>query len=92
MLGERANRLEAQILSGKHGSRCGGYKCEGERALPGEICLVRHRLRRSIGPLRDGQKSAEAIVVGCELDEGPNLSALWNRSSEGLEQMPRKRA
>jgi len=38
MLGERANRLKARILSGKHGRRCGGHKCEGERALPGEIC------------------------------------------------------
>ncbi len=38
MLGEKANRFKAQILSGKHGRRCGGHKREGECALPGEVC------------------------------------------------------
>ena len=61
MLGEKANRFKAPYLSGKHGSRCGGHKCEGERALPGEICVSptgqdAHRA------LRDMQKSAEGIV------------------------------
>ena len=40
MLGERANRLKARILSGKHGRICGGYKWESESALPGEACVV----------------------------------------------------
>jgi len=62
VLGEKANIFKALSLSGKHGRRCGGHKCEGEGALPGEICLVRHGLRGLIEPLRDGQKSAEGIV------------------------------
>jgi hypothetical protein len=61
MLGERANRLKAQILSGKHGCICGGYKCEGERALPGEIC-VSPTGQDADRALRDRQKSAEGIV------------------------------
>ena len=90
MLGEKANRFKARILSGKHGSRCGGYKCEGERALPGEICMSptgqdAHRA------LRDRQKSAEVIVVIAH-DEGPNLQEVVYRISECPEQMPRKRA
>jgi len=44
MLGEKAIRFKAQYLSGKHGRRCGGYKCEGERALPGEICQTAYVL------------------------------------------------
>jgi len=38
MLDEGANRLKVQYLHGKHGSRCGRHKREGEGALPGEIC------------------------------------------------------
>jgi len=38
VLGEKAIRFKAQILSGKHGRRCGGHKREGKCALPGEIC------------------------------------------------------
>jgi len=61
MLGEKAHRFKAQYLYGKHGSICGGHKCEGGRALPGEICVSptgqdAHRA------LRDRQKSAEGIV------------------------------
>mgnify|MGYP001599921785 FL=1 len=38
--GEKANRFKAQILSGRHGRRCGGYKWESNCALPGEVCPV----------------------------------------------------
>ena len=38
VLGEKAIRFKARILSGKHGRRCGGHKREGKCALPGEIC------------------------------------------------------
>jgi len=62
MLGEKAIRFKARILSGKHGRRCGGYKCEGERALPGESC----QSALGLPALRDAgmgwQKSAEGIV------------------------------
>ena len=62
MLGERANRLKARILSGKHGRRCGGHKCEGERALPGEVCQSAVMLPASRGVGMGWQKSAEGIV------------------------------
>ena len=38
VLGEESRISEALYLSGKHGRICGGHKCEGESALPGEIC------------------------------------------------------
>lgn len=38
MLGEKANIFKAPSLYGEHERRCGGYKCEGEGALPGEVC------------------------------------------------------
>lgn len=61
MLGKKAHIFKARTLSGKHGRICGGYKCEGERALPGEICVspTGQDARRA---LRDRQKSAEGIV------------------------------
>ena len=37
--GEEAHISKAQILSGRCGRRCGGYKREGGCALPGEICV-----------------------------------------------------
>ncbi len=64
MLGEKANRFKAPYLYGKHGSRCGGHKCEGERALPEEICQSAFALPASRGVGMGWQKSAEAIVVG----------------------------
>ena len=62
MLGEKANRFKAPYLYGKHGRICGGYKCEGERALPGEICVSPTGQDGSSSALRDRQKSAEGIV------------------------------
>ena len=44
VLGEKAIRFKAQILSGKHGRRCGGHKREGKCALPGEVCMFAARL------------------------------------------------
>jgi hypothetical protein len=38
MLGEKAIRFKARILSGKRGRRCDGHKREGKCALPGEVC------------------------------------------------------
>ena len=39
VMGEKANIFKARYLYGNHGSICGGYKCEGECALPGEITV-----------------------------------------------------
>ena len=63
MLGEKANRFKAQILSGKHGRRCGGHKREGKCALPGEIC-PEQRAEVSRGQSKPG--------VSCR-DEGLNM-------------------
>ena len=38
VLGKESNLSKAQYLYGKHGRICGGHKCEGVCALPGEIC------------------------------------------------------
>jgi len=38
ILDERANRLKVRYLHGKYGSRCSGYKREGDGVLPGEVC------------------------------------------------------
>lgn len=62
MPGEKANRFKAQYLYGMHGSRCGGHKCEGERALPGEICQSAFVLPPLRGGGTEWQKSAEGIV------------------------------
>jgi len=40
MLDEKALIFKVRYLYGKHGRRCGGYKREGECALPGEICSL----------------------------------------------------
>jgi len=40
ILGKRAIRLKAQILSGKYVCKCGGHKWEGKCAIPGEVCPV----------------------------------------------------
>jgi hypothetical protein len=39
-LDEGANIFKVQYLYGKLARRCGGYKREGECALPGEICQL----------------------------------------------------
>lgn len=68
MLGERAKRLKARYLHGKHGSICGGHKRERVSALPGEIWMFAGRPRCGIrllwsrGPRMSVQKSAEVIV------------------------------
>ncbi|MCA9444075.1 MAG: hypothetical protein KC964_25000, partial [Candidatus Omnitrophica bacterium] len=36
-LDEKANIFKIRTLSGRRRRRCGGYKREGERALPGEV-------------------------------------------------------
>ena len=38
VMGEKANKFKARYLYGNHGSICGGHKCEGGCALPGEVC------------------------------------------------------
>jgi hypothetical protein len=71
--GEQANRCKAQFLHGTLRRRSDGHKRDGECVIPGEICMVamsnEHRkvLKRAM------QKSAEAIVVRREQDEGPNM-------------------
>ena len=71
--GEQANRCKAQFLHGTLRRRSDGHKRDGECVIPGEICIAatsnEHRevLKRAV------QKSAEAIVVLHEQDEGPNM-------------------
>jgi len=38
MLDEEAYIFEVRYLHRKHGRICGGHKCEGGPALPGEVC------------------------------------------------------
>jgi hypothetical protein len=59
---EKADLFKVRNLHGRHGRICGGYKCDGERALPGEICLSAARLSSSRGGEMGRQKSAEGIV------------------------------
>jgi hypothetical protein len=60
-LDEKANRFKVRYLYGERGRICGGYKREGECALPGEAC----RLAIVLPPPRGGgigrQESAEGI-------------------------------
>ena len=37
MLDEEANIFKVPYLYGEHDRICGGHKCEGDSALPGEI-------------------------------------------------------
>ena len=91
--GEQANLCEARFLHGTLRRKSDGHKREGECVIPGEICIAamsnEHRkvLKRAM------QKSAEAIVVLRERNEGLNLS----RADRGpfvelVGQKPRKRA
>ena len=47
MSDEKANIFKVLYLYGRHGRKCGGYKCEGGCALPGEVSIsalcYRHR-------------------------------------------------
>ena len=38
MRDEEAYISKVRTLHGSHGRICGGYKCEGDCALPGEVC------------------------------------------------------
>jgi len=75
-MGEKSNIFKARYLYGNHGSRCGGHKCEGRCALPGEVCryvsseTVGNRRREA---LLNRQKSAEDIVGGFDPTEGRNM-------------------
>jgi hypothetical protein len=62
MLGERAKRLKARCLHGKHGSICGGHKRERVGALPGEISNTPDKVLPPRGGKMVFEKSAEAIV------------------------------
>ena len=65
---EKAHIFKVQYLYGKLGRRCGGYKREGECAIPGEICMRANVLPASRGAGMRMQKSAEGIV-GRDEDE-----------------------
>jgi hypothetical protein len=74
MLDKEANIFEVPYLYGKHGRICGGHKCEGDCALPGEVCLTVPKgllMPRGIRKVR--QKSAEGIVGLLDRAEGPNM-------------------
>lgn len=46
MSDEEANISKVRNLYGRHGCKCGGYKCEGRCALPGETSLSAIGYRR----------------------------------------------
>lgn len=46
MSDEEANISKVRNLYGRHGRICGGYKCEGRCALPGEASLSATGYRR----------------------------------------------
>ena len=75
-MGEKANIFKARYLYGNHGSRCGGHKCEGRCALPGEVCRI-SQFRKVDNRRREAslsrQKSAEDIVSGFDPTEGRNM-------------------
>jgi hypothetical protein len=63
VLGERAKRLKARCLHGKHGSICGGHKRERVCEIPGEIWMFAgHSL-----------KGQATLAARCE-DECPEVS------------------
>jgi len=76
VMGEESIIFKARYLYGNHGSRYGGYKCEGGCALPGEIC--RYVISESVDNRRreaslNRQKSADDIVGGIDPTEGRNM-------------------
>jgi len=72
-LDEKANVFKVRYLYRKLVRICGGYKREGESALPGEICNFAEELQWLRGDWKKLQKSAEGIVVPFDRSEGPNL-------------------
>jgi hypothetical protein len=60
--GKKARIFKAQSLHGRCGRKCGGYKREGECALPGEICVFAFMLGAAQVASMNTQKSAAGIV------------------------------
>jgi hypothetical protein len=60
MEGETAIIVKAQYLPRMRGCGCGGYKCEGECALPREICrpALCYKAREGLG--RSGRSQQRA--------------------------------
>ncbi len=60
MADEKANIFKVQYLYGNHGRICGGYKREGDRVLPGEICRSAsgYRRREAVGWIGRSQPTA----------------------------------
>jgi hypothetical protein len=73
MLDNEAIISEVQYLPGRHGCRCGRYKCEGVSALPGEI---------SDTPGSVGVSSSRGDKTGSEKSAEVILSASWRRRTE----------
>ena len=76
MLGKKSRIFKARYLYRRHGRICGGHKCEGVCALPGEIC--RYVISVSVDNRRretslNRQKSADDIVGGFDPTEGRNM-------------------
>lgn len=64
MLDEKAIIFKVQYPYGKHVRRCGGHKCEGDCALPGEVS----EFAKVLLSLRDDEMSSEKsaeVIVGC---------------------------
>lgn len=77
MLDKEANIFKVPYLYGKHGRICGRHKCEGDSALPGEICQAVHVFMDywpSRGVRKVWQKSADGIVGSLGRAEGLNMN------------------
>lgn len=70
--GRGGDETRSPMPSGLGVRRCGGYVGGRSRVLPWEIWSPAERLAGPRGVAMDGQKSAEAIVVAAQGDEGPN--------------------
>ena len=70
--GRGGQETRSPMPSGLAGRRCGGFVGRRSRVLPWEICPCAERLAVSRDVAMDGQKSAEAVVVVVQGDEGPN--------------------
>ena len=70
--GRGGQKTRSPMPFGLDGRICGGYVGRRSRVLPWEIWPPAERLAGSRDVARGGQKSAEAIGVVVQGDEGPN--------------------
>jgi hypothetical protein len=70
--GREVHKTRSPMPPGSGGRRCGGYVGRRSRVLPWEVCRSAERLAMPRGVAMDWQKSAEAVLVAVQGDEGPN--------------------